>query len=329
MKVLNSLAATLVIIGALNWGLVALAEFDLVAEIFGLEFGETNAANARGLWPRRSSRRVRASGRSLRLAAAPSPSLEALPRLADGHPSKRERTNGVYRLTTLTALVAIAAFAIAALGPAASARPRRARHHRRDCGRSRPVQDARHAAEARRLGGDLAARRALHRVRTDGRCLQEGAEFHAQRSTEGQSQAAGSAPVPRHRRKGDGGEGRQALLGEDGERRTHPYSGRWLQRLCEQLEGDESRCNGVKWRDSRHQPRADSKRLVSSTKGGPPDWVALPCADMPFSLSLNCHRGVVPARRILPHRAPARSGRGMSDLFQIRLTIVGALRRIR
>ena len=32
----------LVIIGALNWGLVALAEFDLVAEIFGLEFGETN-----------------------------------------------------------------------------------------------------------------------------------------------------------------------------------------------------------------------------------------------------------------------------------------------
>ena len=31
MKVLNSLAATLVIIGALNWGLVALAEFDLVA----------------------------------------------------------------------------------------------------------------------------------------------------------------------------------------------------------------------------------------------------------------------------------------------------------
>jgi uncharacterized membrane protein YuzA (DUF378 family) len=44
MKILNVLAATLVIVGALNWGLVALAEFDLVAEIFGLEFGETNAA---------------------------------------------------------------------------------------------------------------------------------------------------------------------------------------------------------------------------------------------------------------------------------------------
>jgi uncharacterized protein len=44
MKFVNALAATLVIVGALNWGLVALAEFDLVAEIFGLEFGETNAA---------------------------------------------------------------------------------------------------------------------------------------------------------------------------------------------------------------------------------------------------------------------------------------------
>jgi uncharacterized membrane protein YuzA (DUF378 family) len=31
-------------VGALNWGLVAIAEFDLVATLFGLEFGETNAA---------------------------------------------------------------------------------------------------------------------------------------------------------------------------------------------------------------------------------------------------------------------------------------------
>jgi uncharacterized membrane protein YuzA (DUF378 family) len=37
-------AGLLVIVGALNWGLVAIAEFDLVAEIFGLDFGETNAA---------------------------------------------------------------------------------------------------------------------------------------------------------------------------------------------------------------------------------------------------------------------------------------------
>ena len=36
-------AGVLVIVGALNWGLVAIAEFDLVAAIFGLDFGETNA----------------------------------------------------------------------------------------------------------------------------------------------------------------------------------------------------------------------------------------------------------------------------------------------
>jgi uncharacterized membrane protein YuzA (DUF378 family) len=43
MKALNALALILVIVGALNWGLVAVAEFDLVAEIFGEEFGTTNA----------------------------------------------------------------------------------------------------------------------------------------------------------------------------------------------------------------------------------------------------------------------------------------------
>jgi uncharacterized membrane protein YuzA (DUF378 family) len=44
MERIDLLAAVLVIVGGLNWGLVALADFDLVAWIFGLEFGETNAA---------------------------------------------------------------------------------------------------------------------------------------------------------------------------------------------------------------------------------------------------------------------------------------------
>jgi uncharacterized membrane protein YuzA (DUF378 family) len=44
MKTLDLLAGTLVVVGALNWGLVAIAEFDLVAAIFGLDFGQTNAA---------------------------------------------------------------------------------------------------------------------------------------------------------------------------------------------------------------------------------------------------------------------------------------------
>jgi uncharacterized protein len=42
MKALNTTALVLVIVGALNWGLVAIGEFDLVAEIFGEEFGTTN-----------------------------------------------------------------------------------------------------------------------------------------------------------------------------------------------------------------------------------------------------------------------------------------------
>ena len=46
MKKLDMLAGVLVIVGALNWGLVAVAEFDLVATLFGgLVFGETNAAS--------------------------------------------------------------------------------------------------------------------------------------------------------------------------------------------------------------------------------------------------------------------------------------------
>ena len=45
MKPLDLLAGALLIVGGLNWGLVALAEFDLVAWIFGEEFGTTNVAS--------------------------------------------------------------------------------------------------------------------------------------------------------------------------------------------------------------------------------------------------------------------------------------------
>ena len=45
MKKLDILAAGLLVVGGLNWGLVAVAEFDLVAALFGLDFGETNAAS--------------------------------------------------------------------------------------------------------------------------------------------------------------------------------------------------------------------------------------------------------------------------------------------
>lgn len=42
MKALNIITTILLIVGGLNWGLVAIAEFDLVAAVFGLAFGETN-----------------------------------------------------------------------------------------------------------------------------------------------------------------------------------------------------------------------------------------------------------------------------------------------
>jgi uncharacterized membrane protein YuzA (DUF378 family) len=45
VKLLNIVTAVLLIIGGLNWGLVAIAEFDLVATVFGLTFGETNVAS--------------------------------------------------------------------------------------------------------------------------------------------------------------------------------------------------------------------------------------------------------------------------------------------
>ena len=45
MKNLDILAMALVIVGGLNWGLVAIAEFDLVATLVGLAFGETNVAS--------------------------------------------------------------------------------------------------------------------------------------------------------------------------------------------------------------------------------------------------------------------------------------------
>jgi uncharacterized membrane protein YuzA (DUF378 family) len=45
VKKLDILAAVLVVVGGLNWGLVSIAEFDLVATLVGLEFGETNAVS--------------------------------------------------------------------------------------------------------------------------------------------------------------------------------------------------------------------------------------------------------------------------------------------
>ena len=46
MKALDVIARVLLIVGGLNWALVGIAHFDLVATIFGLKFGEVNALSA-------------------------------------------------------------------------------------------------------------------------------------------------------------------------------------------------------------------------------------------------------------------------------------------
>ena len=46
MKQFDIIAAVLVVVGALNWGLIAVARFDLVAALFGMRFGEVSALSA-------------------------------------------------------------------------------------------------------------------------------------------------------------------------------------------------------------------------------------------------------------------------------------------
>ena len=46
MKQIDVVAAVLVVVGALNWGLIAVARFDLVAALFGMRFGEVSPLTA-------------------------------------------------------------------------------------------------------------------------------------------------------------------------------------------------------------------------------------------------------------------------------------------
>jgi hypothetical protein len=46
MKAIDVIAAVLLVIGGVNWGLVGVAHFDLVATIFGMKFGETSSLSS-------------------------------------------------------------------------------------------------------------------------------------------------------------------------------------------------------------------------------------------------------------------------------------------
>jgi hypothetical protein len=65
MKVINLLTLVLVIVGGLNWGLVGLLNFDLVAAIFG-----AGSALLRLIYTRLVSRNIEVTGVAQRLAAA-------------------------------------------------------------------------------------------------------------------------------------------------------------------------------------------------------------------------------------------------------------------
>ena len=54
MRTLDVVAAVLLVVGGLNWGLVGIAHFDLVAAIFGMRFRRNFNAEFSGLqsgWP--------------------------------------------------------------------------------------------------------------------------------------------------------------------------------------------------------------------------------------------------------------------------------------
>jgi uncharacterized protein len=46
VKSLDVIASILLVVGGLNWGLVAVAHFDLVAAVFGMHFGQTSMLSA-------------------------------------------------------------------------------------------------------------------------------------------------------------------------------------------------------------------------------------------------------------------------------------------
>jgi hypothetical protein len=46
MKLLDVMVTALLVVGAINWGLVGLAQVDLVAALFGMRFGETSPSSS-------------------------------------------------------------------------------------------------------------------------------------------------------------------------------------------------------------------------------------------------------------------------------------------
>ena len=120
------LAAVLVLVGALNWGLVAIAEFDLVATVFGMEFGETNVASriVYGLVGLAGVYGV-VSLASRRSAAATRPARTSSLALTEHKTALTRKDFDMRKSRFILALLAVAAVAAAAMGSSASADTRK------------------------------------------------------------------------------------------------------------------------------------------------------------------------------------------------------------
>ena len=179
---------------------------------------------------------------------------------------------------TLTASVlAIAAFAAAGTSAAAPAQSADgSEEHRPDRSRCRPVQDARHARQAR------GPRRRSHRpdeadrLRTDGRRLQDGAQGNAEQAAPQPSTASPGTALPRRRGRREGGPGGRAPLGQDPRRAIRADQDPRRERLPQRLHaGREDRHRGVERHDSRHQQGSPPAGTVEprspvSANGRPP-----------------------------------------------------------
>ncbi len=189
MKALNALAAALVIVGGLNWGLVALAEFDLVAWLVGEDFGQTNRRQSHRLRARRPRRRLRHRAdreqgnhherSSLRLESG-----------MKGTPMRK------LILPIVVLVVALATAAVALGGDDRSGstaqpavKPAKKNIVQTAVGGGR-LRHARLAGQARRAGQDAVGQGPVHGLRTDRRGLRQGAEGHARAARPRQGGAA-------------------------------------------------------------------------------------------------------------------------------------------
>ena len=170
MKRIDILAAVLLVVGGLNRGLVAVAGYDLVAALFGLEFGETNAAQPCRLRPRRAGGRIRWSSRAQSGVAGAAVDKSQPP------VERTSKMTKVFAVILSASLIAIAAFVATGTRAATPARSRRPRRTSSDRSRGRPLRDAGAAREAGRPGRLSQREDEARPVRTDRRRLQEGAE---------------------------------------------------------------------------------------------------------------------------------------------------------